>query len=153
MTTFFSVSKKALPYSTVLPLSLSSSFVSMHLDWKVKKKLKSQIYHERAHDSLFFSFDSRSYFSSVLASTIPVSFKIWPDIVDFPASTCPIKTMLTKSKWTSSSSTTSSGSSTGSGSLTGSFTGSGSGFFSSTFGSGSAFGGSSSAAGSSLSGV
>lgn len=45
----------------------------------------------RAHDkyqlSLDFSRASRSYFSSVRLSTIPVSDIIWPPIVDFPAST------------------------------------------------------------------
>ena len=51
---------------------LPSKLVSMH--------------HERYHVSRFFSFASRSYFSRVLLSTIPVKYMIWPPIVDFPAS-------------------------------------------------------------------
>lgn len=41
---------------------------------------------ERYHVSLFFSLASRSYFSSVLFSTMPVRYMIWPPIVDLPAS-------------------------------------------------------------------
>ncbi len=36
--------------------------------------------------SLFFSLASRSYFSRVLLSTIPVKYMIWPPMVDLPAS-------------------------------------------------------------------
>ena len=53
-------------------MALPSKLVSMH--------------HERYHVSRFFSFASRSYFSRVLLSTIPVKYMIWPPIVDFPAS-------------------------------------------------------------------
>merc|ERR1712045_851026 len=78
---FFSVSKNPLPTSTVFPFSRSSELVSIH--------------HDRYHVSLFFSFASRSYFSRVRLSTMPVKYMIWPPIVDFPASTWPMNTTLT----------------------------------------------------------
>ena len=34
----------------------------------------------------------RSYFWMVLSSTPPVRYRIWPPMVDFPASTCPMNT-------------------------------------------------------------
>ncbi|KAH9392578.1 hypothetical protein TYRP_005660 [Tyrophagus putrescentiae] len=70
----------ALPTSTVLPLSRSSWLVS-----------SAQL---RYHDSRFFSFASRSYFSSVRLSTMPVRWSSWPPMVDLPASTWPMKTMF-----------------------------------------------------------
>ena len=53
------------------------------------------MHHDKYQVSRFFSFASRSYFSNVRLSTIPVKYMIWPPMVDFPASTCPIKTTLT----------------------------------------------------------
>merc|ERR1719278_2217509 len=78
---FFSVSKYARPTSTVLPLFLSSALVSMH--------------HDRYQVSLLISFASFSYFSRVLLSTMFVRYMIWPPMVDFPASTCPMNTTFT----------------------------------------------------------
>mmetsp|Transcript_2614 Transcript_2614/g.16862 ORF Transcript_2614/g.16862 Transcript_2614/m.16862 type:complete len:231 (+) Transcript_2614:1950-2642(+) len=70
--------------------------------------------------SLFLSFASFSYFWMVRSSTIPVRNKICPPRVDFPASTCPMKTTLRCSLGSSSESSTftsgpSSSSSSGSG--------------------------------------
>ena len=74
----FSVTKCARPHSTVFPLALSSSEVSM-------------IY--AIHQlSRFFCFASFSYFATVRSSTSPVFSNICPDKVDFPASTWPMKT-------------------------------------------------------------
>ena len=41
---------------------------------------------DKYHDSRFFSRASRSYFSSVRLSTMPVKYMIWPPMVDLPAS-------------------------------------------------------------------
>lgn len=92
---FFSVSKYALPTSTVFPLSLSSWFVSRAQDRYLEQAGASKKYQtksaggcrsfmedkntavvsQRAHHvSLFFSFASLSYFSSVRLSTIPVKY-------------------------------------------------------------------------------
>ena len=38
----------------------------------------------------------RSYFWMVLSSTPPVRYRIWPPMVDLPASTCPMNTTF---KW------------------------------------------------------
>merc|ERR1719278_2178042 len=78
---FFSVSKYALPTSTVFPLFLSSALVSMH--------------HERYQVSRLISFASFSYFSSVRLSTMLVRYMICPPMVDLPASTWPMNTTLT----------------------------------------------------------
>ena len=51
------------------------------------------------HDSRFFSFASFSYFWIVRSSTLPVRNRICPPIVDFPASTWPMNTMLRCSFW------------------------------------------------------
>lgn len=60
----------------------------------VPSKLVS-MHHDKYQVSRFFSFASRSYFSKVRLSTIPVKYIIWPPIVDFPASTWPMNTTLT----------------------------------------------------------
>lgn len=90
----FSVSKLALPHSTVIPYN------------KINEKVKARVLsnytttvctlarsslpvsraQERYQDSRPSSFDSFSYFSKVLLSTIPVRKRMWPPMVDLPAS-------------------------------------------------------------------
>jgi len=73
------VSNYALPTSTVLPFSFSSSQLS--------------ITYANHHESLPFSLASYLYLSIVLASTTPIMYIKLPQIVDLPASTWPIKTI------------------------------------------------------------
>ena len=47
------------------------------------------------HDSLFFTLASLLYLSMALSSTSPKLYKSEPDIVLFPESTCPTKTIET----------------------------------------------------------
>ena len=68
----FVVSKVARPTSTVLPFARSSSFVSMM--------------YARYQLSRFRSFASRSNFSMVRLSTLPVRNRMLPASVDLPAS-------------------------------------------------------------------
>lgn len=98
---FFSVSKYARPTSTVLPFSRSSSFVSRAHD-RYLTVFRYPVKHTNIIPSTYqlsrpFSFASRSYFSNVRLSTIPVKYISCPPIVDFPASTWPMKTILTRS--------------------------------------------------------
>mmetsp|Transcript_53385 Transcript_53385/g.64303 ORF Transcript_53385/g.64303 Transcript_53385/m.64303 type:complete len:203 (+) Transcript_53385:1063-1671(+) len=50
------------------------------------------------HDSRFKSFASFSYFSIVRLSTLSVRYRMFPDNVDLPASTCPMNTRFTCSR-------------------------------------------------------
>mmetsp|Transcript_10299 Transcript_10299/g.27450 ORF Transcript_10299/g.27450 Transcript_10299/m.27450 type:complete len:395 (-) Transcript_10299:368-1552(-) len=76
-----SVIKLARPHSSVLPFSRSLSVRS-----------SAQAYFQL---SRFFAFASRSNFSIVRSSTFPVKYSKCPEIVLFPASTCPINTRFT----------------------------------------------------------
>eukprot|EP00732_Lithocolla_globosa_P003527 Lithocolla_globosa_v1_NODE_2868_length_1841_cov_741.629899.p2 type:complete len:182 gc:universal NODE_2868_length_1841_cov_741.629899:836-291(-) len=75
-----SVSNPARPTSTVFPFERSSGLVSRA--------------HDRYQVSRLASLASFSYFSIVRLSTIPVRKRRWPPMVDFPASTWPMKMML-----------------------------------------------------------
>ena len=50
----------------------------------------------RSTSLVFGTTAHRSYFWMVLSSTPPVRYRIWPPMVDLPASTCPMNTTF---KW------------------------------------------------------
>mmetsp|Transcript_20800 Transcript_20800/g.30994 ORF Transcript_20800/g.30994 Transcript_20800/m.30994 type:complete len:229 (+) Transcript_20800:1606-2292(+) len=84
-------------------------------------------------DSRLSSFASRSYFSIVRLSTLSVRYRMLPDNVDLPASTCPINTKFTCSRGSQSSSSPSSATTSLTSSSTGSGAGTGAGFGGSMF--------------------